>query len=125
MGEMKAVSERGGFVVHGRVMGMIAIARALGDKSLADYLGHEPDVFARELDNIDLLFLHVMAFGMFCQMKKRFALLVRRAIRAKWRSVCVTPQLIVKVATMSVFCALRPRTRVAPTTIKTIVQKFQ
>ena len=55
--EMKAVTERGGFVVRGRVMGMIAIARALGDKSLADYLGHEPDVFVRDLDDIEIIIL--------------------------------------------------------------------
>jgi serine/threonine protein phosphatase PrpC len=55
--EMAAVQKRGGFVARGRVMGMIAIARALGDKSLSEYLGHSPDVFVRPLDDADYLIL--------------------------------------------------------------------
>ena len=48
--EIEAVRQRGGFVARGRVMAMIAIARALGDKSLAEFLGHSPDVFEFAVD---------------------------------------------------------------------------
>jgi serine/threonine protein phosphatase PrpC len=44
-------------VVRNRVQGTIAIARALGDKSLAAVLGQRPDVFEVPLASADLLIL--------------------------------------------------------------------
>ena len=36
--EIARVAENGGFVVNGRVMGSLAVARALGDVNLKDHL---------------------------------------------------------------------------------------
>jgi serine/threonine protein phosphatase PrpC len=48
---------KGAFVVRGRIMGMIAISRALGDAELADFLIQEPDVFSFDTTPVDLVIL--------------------------------------------------------------------
>eukprot|EP00020_Sapocribrum_chincoteaguense_P011467 CAMPEP_0170732996 /NCGR_PEP_ID=MMETSP0437-20130122/1845_1 /TAXON_ID=0 /ORGANISM="Sexangularia sp." /LENGTH=375 /DNA_ID=CAMNT_0011071261 /DNA_START=147 /DNA_END=1274 /DNA_ORIENTATION=+ len=48
---------KGAFVVRGRIMGMIAISRALGDAELADFLIQEPDVFSFDITPVDLVVL--------------------------------------------------------------------
>jgi serine/threonine protein phosphatase PrpC len=50
-GEMQRVSEAGGFVMMGRVMGVLAVARSLGDNSLKPFVSAEPHVTSVELGN--------------------------------------------------------------------------
>jgi protein phosphatase 1L len=55
--EAAAVEERGGFIVRERVGGQLAMTRALGDRPLAPFLSHEPDIVHVPLDDIALVLL--------------------------------------------------------------------
>ena len=63
--EQARIEAAGGNVVRGRVMGMLAVSRALGDHSLKDFVVSTPDVRSTELGVNDEGFLLLACDGVF------------------------------------------------------------
>lgn len=61
--ETKRIEQAGGFVIKGRVLGILAVARSMGDHSMKDFIIAEPYISVTDLSD-DSLFVIVACDGL-------------------------------------------------------------